>query len=263
MVSITTQKDAGKVKALPFCYICGEFFDDVKTQNHDHVPPKSIFKKEDRNFPLIMPVHQDGCHSGMNLDDEILVQLFSLMHGKQPSEKNDKLKIDVFNVSGTKNTTAIFSQKNIESLLRRWLKAFHAALYCEPLTNETRFAIQSPLPSFNLDSGKHNEIKEQHYEFVKCIKRNRLASNIDFIETNNGKLKYECVWDQLSNKKWICVFAINLYDWINLGDVNNFSPRGCAGFYELPSGRPPLTASFASNLEFPFDNTYPADPFGY
>lgn len=261
MVSITTQKDCRKIKGLPFCYICGEFFDDVRIQNDDHVPPKSIFKKEDRNFPLIMPAHQDGCHSDMNLDDEILVQLISLMHGKQPSKKNDKLKIEIYDVAGSNNTTAVFRQRNVESLLKRWLKAFHAALYNQPLLDDARFAIQSPFPSYNAETGKQNQIKEQHYEFVKCIKRNRLANNIDFIETNNGKLRYECVWDQLSNKKWICVFAINLYEWINLGDVNNFSPRGCAGIYEPPSGKPPLTASLASNLEFPFDNTYPADPF--
>jgi len=262
MVSISTQHDFRGARDLDFCYICGQRFNDRKKINFDHVPPKSIFKVEDRNFPLKMPVHHSGCHSDMNLDDEVLGQLFSLMHGKQPSERDDKLKIEIYNVAGEKTTTAIFTQRDIEFLLRRWLKAFHAVLYNQPLFDGSRFAIQSPLPSHNVKSGKQNHIKEQHYEFVKCIKRNRLVNNIDFIETNNKKLRYECVWDQLSNKKWICVFAINLYEWISLGDVNNFTPRGCAGIYELPSGRPPVTAALSSNLEFPFDNKFPTDPFG-
>ena len=31
----------------------------------------------------------------MNLDDEVVGQLIALIHGKQPSERNDRLKLDI------------------------------------------------------------------------------------------------------------------------------------------------------------------------
>lgn len=263
MVSLATQREAREVRDLPFCYICGNIFEEGDSINYDHVPPESIFDKPDRNFPLKLAIHEIQCHRPMNLDDEILGQLVALIHGKQPSEKNDKLKIDIYQRSDTKKVMASFSQRNLEFLLRRWLSGFHTALYREPLDANTRFAIQTPFPSGTLMNGHFVEdpIKKQHYKFVECIKRNRSVNNLDYIESNNGKLRYECVWNQLSDNSWACVFALDLYGWKVLGDVNNFQARGCAGLYSLPSGKAPANACLATQLKFTQENFDATDPF--
>ena len=265
VVSLTTQRDARAVRDLPFCYICGNSIDASDSINYDHVPPESIFDKIDRNFPLKLAIHEKQCHSPMNLDDEVLGQLIALIHGKQPSEKNDKLKIAIYQKSDTGSLMATFNQRNIEFLLRRWIKGFHAALYREPLATDTKFAIQTPFPSGVVKDGQviEDPIRDQHFKFIECIKRNRAAGNLDSIVTNNGKLRYECVWDRLSNNSWACIFSIDLYGWKNLGDVNNFMPRGCAGLYSSPTGMVPKIASKATQLEFNVENSDAADPFGH
>ncbi len=183
MVSLTTQKEAREVRNLPFCYLCGNAFEDGVSINHDHVPPESIFDRADRNFPLKLVIHEEQCHRPMNLDDEVLGQLVALIHGKQPSEKNDKLKIDIYQRLDSGSIMAAFIQRNLELLLRRWLSGFHAALYREPLDSNTRFAIQTPFPSGTIKDCKFVEdpIRDQHYKFVECIKRNRAANNLDHI----------------------------------------------------------------------------------
>jgi hypothetical protein len=264
MIELSQQKDFRKVRDLPFCYLCGKTFYKLDATNHDHVPPKSVFKITDRNIPLKLKVHKEGCHSPINLDDEVLGQLICLFHGKQPDEQNDKLKIDIYQKIGSGELLASFTQRNIEFLLKRWLKGFHAALYRTPIPEGTKFAIQSPFPSGTLKDGHFdtNPIEDQHYAFVECIKRNRAARNLDTLVANNEKLRYECVWDQLSDKSWGCIFAIDLYGWIDLGDTNNFLPRGCAGLYSMPDGKAPCASSLATKLQFKLANIYRTDPFG-
>lgn len=262
MVLITKQKDARKVRDLNFCYLCGETFNAEDKTNYDHAPPETIFLGQDRNFPIKLKTHETPCHSSMNLDDEVIGQLIRLLHREQPSKRDDKLKLKQYSTE-TGKTIVAFDVKNIEELVKRWLRGFHAALYRAALPKNSMFAIQTPFPSGVMKSGKLivNPILEQHCKFVECIKRNRAANNLDFISSNNGKLKYECVWDQLNDKSWICIFAIDLYGWKDLGDVNNFQPRGCAGSYRLPTGNAPAVASLSTQLDFPFSNLDTADPF--
>lgn len=261
--TLMTQKEFRGVHDLPFCYICGKTFGADDDIDHDHVPPKAAFDAADHNFPLKLAVHRRNCHASMNLDDEILGQLISLIHGKQPSTRNDKLKIELYEDAESGAVMASFNQRGIELLIRRWLGGFHAALYRSYLPGRTRFAIQTTFPSGTIQSGqfKEDQIKKQHYLFVECIKRNRAAQNLDKIISNNGKLIYECVWDQLSDESWGCIFSINLYDWIELGDVTNFRSRGCAGLYSLPNGLVPGGASVATKLKFRLEHTNAADPF--
>ncbi len=261
MVSITTQSAARKVRSLPFCYVCGALFKSGDEANHDHVPPETIFLASDRNFPIKLKTHKQ-CHEPMNLDDEVMGQLIKLIHRIQPNERDDKLKIKGYSTE-TGKTIAAFEGKNLEELIKRWLKGFHAALYRTALPSISMFAIQTPFPSGVRKNGKliENPILEQHYKFVESIKRNRVANNLDLIVSNNNKFNYECVWDQLDDKSWICIFAIDLYGWKDLGDVNNFQPRGCAGCYRLPQGNAPAGACLATQLEFKLDNSDKADPF--
>ena len=261
MVSITKQKDARKVRNLNFCYLCGEAFNTEVETNHDHIPPETIFLEQDRNFPIKLKTHQ-RCHELLNLDDEVIGQLIGLLHGMQPNQRDDKLKIERYSTK-TDKTIAVFNGKNLEQLIKRWVKGFHAALYRTPLPTGSMFAVQTPFPSGAMENGILivDPILEQHYKFVESIKRNRAVNNLDLIISNNEKIKYECVWDQLNDNSWICIFAIKLYEWKDLGDVNNFEPRGCAGSYRLVRGKAPAGASLATQLEFRFDNLDRADPY--
>jgi len=234
--------------------------DDI---DQDHVPQQAVFDLSDHNFPLKLAAHKAHCHSLVNLDDEVLGQLVSMIHGKRAPARNDKLKIELYQNANSKALLASFNQRDIGFLIRRWLKGFHAALYRNPLPDGTEFVVQSPFPSGTIRHGqlKEDSIRDQHYAFVECINRNRVVQNLDKVVSNNQKLRYECVWDQLSDKSWACIFALDLYGWIDLGDVNNFRPRGCVGLYKTPDGNAPVVASRATKLEFKLAASNAADPF--
>jgi hypothetical protein len=88
-------------------------------------------------------------------------------------------------------------------------------------------------------------ILQQHLEFVAAIKRNRAFANLDNIVSNNRKLNYECVWAQFDDRTaWLCIFALNIYDWKDLGSSTPDIPEhGCAGFYTRPDGSVPENAA--------------------
>lgn len=263
MLTILSQTDSRKVRDLPFCYLCGVSFKDGDETNHDHVPPESIFAKDDRNFPIKLKTHKIECHAPLNLDDEIFGQLVALLHGKVPSESNDKLNIAIAAHPDTGKTTGVFQERNVEYLIRRWIQGFHAALYRTYLPTTAKWAIQGPFPSAKITEGGlvPDPIKGQHYAFVTCIKKNRRVGNLDRVVANNGKLVYECVWDKLSDGTPCCVFALDLYSWADLGDINNFPRRGCAGLYSHIGQAAPLGAAKATNLEFEIIQNERADPF--
>ncbi len=158
---------------------------------------------------------------------------------------------------------AAFVIKDLKFLIRRWIRAFHAALYGHALATETRFAIQAPFPSGDLSGEELVEepISDIHIKTVELIKKNRAAGNLDRICTNQGKLEYECVWDKLGDGSWTCFFALDVYDWKRLGDSNNFEERGCVGLYTPPHGTKPSNGTVATRLEFNVPNLDPVDPF--
>jgi hypothetical protein len=105
-------------------------------------------------------------------------------------------------------------------------------------------------------------VKQQHFLVVDTIKTNRAKNNLDRIQCNNGKLLYECVWLQSDGGLWICVFALDIYGWKDLGDTPHLPARGCAGFYLLPSGSAPESATKAVTSMVIIPNFDPLDPFG-
>jgi hypothetical protein len=260
MSYVTSQSDCRKIRDLPFCYLCGEPFSEADVTDHDHVPPESVFAKEDRNFPIKLRTHKDRCHAPLSQDDAVLGQLVALIHGKAPSASADKLNITILEDPDSGATTGLFRERNIEYLLRRWIQGFHAALYQSYLPKAAKFAIQSPFPSTD-DGVEADPIRDQHFAFITSIKKNRAAGNVDRIETNNGKLRYECVWDKLSDGSWCCIFALELYNWADLGDINNYPRRGCAGLYSPSFAVPPPTAHKATKLIFDIAQSDHADPF--
>jgi hypothetical protein len=263
MANVTSQSDCRQIRNLPFCYLCGKPFTGSDVTNHDHVPPSSVFLPSDKNFPIKLRTHMQ-CHAPLSLEDEVIGQLISLLHGAATSRNSNKLKISTLQDPNTGLVTSVFSEKNIEHLLKRWLQGFHAALYRSYLPESAKFAIQTPFPSgtrINNQIAKVDSIHDQHYKFVALIKKNRAANNVDRIETNNGKLRYECVWDKADNGEWCCIFALGLYNWANLGDTRNFIRRGCAGLYWPGFETPPLVAQIATELVVNIVQSDYADPF--
>ncbi|NJN70714.1 MAG: hypothetical protein HC801_10845 [Nitrospira sp.] len=108
MPNVVSQEDSRKVRDLPFCYLCGKPFNSDDETDYDHVPPQSIFSTTDRNFPIKLKTHKVECHAPLNLDDEIVGQFIALLHGKMPSNSNNRLKIEMAKNPQTGNRMGLF-----------------------------------------------------------------------------------------------------------------------------------------------------------
>jgi len=262
LLKLTSQKDLRSVHKLDFCYLCGNGFNKDSERSKDHIPPQAIFDKQDRNFPLILLAHR-SCNGARSPEDEVIGQLVSLLHGRVPAPHRNRLAVEVRTDTEHAHELGIFTGLKIEAVIQRWLKGFHAALYKTPLSDATRFATQTPFPSGTLKNGSviANPIPPQHCLFVEELKRNRLAGSLDTIVCNNGKLRYECVWVQMDDGGWGCIYGIDLYGWKNLGDIHNFPARGCAGLYRTENARFPPGSATSTRLAFTVENKDPLDPF--
>ena len=108
-------------------------------------------------------------------------------------------------------------------------------------------SIQTPFPrgERRADGIRIIPILQQHVLAVDTIKRNRAAENLDTITANRGKLRYECVWcEGDAGGEWVCMFALDIYDWRDLGSHTAAIPsRGCVGMYLLPDRSVPEAAA--------------------
>ncbi len=241
--------------------MCGEPFSAQKENHPDHVPPKAIFAQEDRNIPLKVASHFE-CNNPQSKSDEVIGQLIAVIHGKRPRLENARLNHRTFVVQNNNKPILAFLNTDLKGQIWRWVRGFHAALYGEFLPLDTNRNIHPPFPcgKMQTDGVTIEKIQDQQYHFVEIIKKNRLAHHIDNIMCNNGKCVYECVWVQMDNGSWICIFALNIYDWIKLAD-KHFSARGCVGFYQPKVGCPTNGTKWTP-LEIPIVNLEPLDPFG-
>jgi hypothetical protein len=262
MVSLTTPKEFQAARRLSFCYLCGATFRDGDAKNGDHVPPKSCFAKSDRNVPLELPTHV-SCNHAHHLVDEKLAQIIGLKREQVPAVRDRRLKFKVFPPTSTFGISAAITNVDIRGAIRRWIFGFHAGLYQEPLPKSAAFGVSTPLPSATISGDKlrHNPLLPQHALFVHIVKVNRFARNLDRIRSNNGRMLYECVWKQTDGSAWLCIFALNIYDWREMG--SQYLPaRGCVGFYTVPSREPPANATRATQILVAVPNHDPLDAFG-
>jgi hypothetical protein len=260
MPHLRTQKDFKLVRNLPFCYLCGRDFVPTDTVNWDHVPPKSAFSARDREPPLKLKTHQATCHDKLSDHDKKVGQLISLRRGEGPKSQRDQA-LQFFQ----QGDMVGLNNPNIELAVWRWIKAFHAALYQQPLTATRPLSVQTPFPrGRSTPSGiVIDPILQQHIIAVEIIKRNRVAGNLDTVISNNQKLRYECVWRKAdSEDAWACFFALDIYDWKDLGSHSATIPaRGCVGIYMLPSKTAPDGAAFDEGLLIEVLNTDKLDAF--
>jgi hypothetical protein len=259
VIGLTTQQHFREVKELPFCYLCSKRFTEANDRNDDHVPPKALFDKNDRE-PLILCTHKD-CNNARKLTDERMGQLIGLIRGYAPSDPRDRhLKFRLFDGASSAAVTNV----DVDNEVWRWVHGFHAALYGVPLVN-SRGTLGTPLikATTSSDGLKFTPLYEQHKRFVETTKANRFRQNLDRIECNKGKLVYECVWARAQNegRPWIGVFALDVDGWKAMGDPR-FPRRGCAGAYMLPDGGVPEGAARDNPSPVLLPNLDPLDPFG-
>jgi hypothetical protein len=264
-IYLSTQKALRSIQRLPFCYLCGQDLAGTarSERNHDHVPPSTIFSKEDRTPPLKLPTHR-LCNTLQSNEDEVIGQLVSLRHSRLRASKHGRLKIAVYEASDG-SSTATLAGIDLRAVIRRWVRGFHAALYREylPDDGEPDFATVPPFPE-----GRASESGPVAFEtppavqaFVTALRGNRITRTLDGILCYNQRCRYECVWDQSDNGRWICIYGLDLYDWLNLGDIHNFQARGCVGCYRRPGGGTPRGATIATRLIFPIPRGSGLDPF--
>lgn len=260
MPELCTQAGIRPARDLPFCYLCGRPI-SKEDNNPDHVPPKAIFSIADRDFPLKVAAHI-GCNNPQSKQDEVIGQLIAVIHAKHPKPKHARLKPNVFETPESDTPFLAFIGTNLVGQIWRWVRGFHAALYSEFLPEDAKVAIHPPFPSGAVeeDGFTIEKLKEQQYLFVEIIKKNRVAHCLDRIACNNSKCVYECVWVQMDNGPWACVFALEIYDWTRLAD-KHFPTRGCVGLYQPRSGRPANGIKWTT-LKFPFSNLELLNPFG-
>lgn len=259
MVVLADRKRFRDIQSLPFCYLCGKAL--AQPTNRDHVPPSSIFLTEDRDYPLILPTHV-ACNSGRADEDRLVGGLVGVLHGKAPDPRHHKLnpRIGTFE-DGTKGIAV--GGFNFRSIIRRWVRGFHAALYEEFIADEDgRFLTTHPMPEGDPETGHFDQVQQVIPAFVETLKKNRLTGSLDRIVCRNGTCVYECVWVQADDGRWLCVYALDLYGWIELGDIEHFEPRGCVGAYLRLKPGHPQNASVGTKLVFDVPNTRPLDPFG-
>jgi hypothetical protein len=229
----------------------------------DHVPPKALFLLQDREKPLILPAHHH-CNQRESWADEIVGQLVNTLHGIYPKKHNIRVKANVYQRNGSAEPVLVVEGINIRGFIARCVKAFHAALYKEYLPRNTRNWFDPPMLPGTKKAGKvmFEETRVQFPLFVSTLKKNRKAGKLDRISCFNDKCVYECVWEQTDDGTWACMFALNIYDWKNLGDTLHQPRRGCVGFYMPKRGSPKnATTGIVRVLEIPITNLNPLDPF--
>jgi hypothetical protein len=154
---------------------------------------------------------------------------------------------------------------NIEAAVWRWVMGFHAALYQRHLSASRPLSVQTPFPRGRRGPSGIviDPILEQHVVAVDLVKRNRVAGNIDVVSSNNEKLRYECVWRKAdAADAWACFFALDIYDWKDLGSHSAEIPaRGCVGIYMLPDRATPPGAALDSDSRIAVTNMDRFDAF--
>ena len=150
MIELRTQKELRAVRGLQFCCICGKPFTKGEKRTRQHVPPKAIFAERDRTPPLILPAHEE-CNGDQSPLDTVIGQLVALLHGHYPQQRDLKLQVDAFD-SGNGKMSAGVKHLPITTIIFRWARCFHAALYGEYLQDQGG-CVLPPFPAGDVVNG--------------------------------------------------------------------------------------------------------------
>ena len=260
MVGIIKQKQARQVQSRDFCYLCGQNIEGYGPTDKDHVPPRGMFKKEDRDYPIILPVHEKCNDAWQTVDDKVKL-LIDILHGKDITRYSGKYRAEI---AEDKDGTLypLIGDMPLIPMIGRIVRGFHAALYNEYLPPNTENKILSPVPKAEIIDGKVSvkRVLPQFYICSEILKRSIEANATDKIYSNNSKMRYECTWPQLDNGRRYCVFALDIYNWANLGNDVTAEEHACIGMYFL-NGHMPKNATAATKIVDPFRTGEAFNPF--
>jgi hypothetical protein len=225
-IILDTQKAMRSIRRLQFCYLCGNSFVRTEEQNSDHVPPSGLFAVADRNFPLILPTHRT-CNARHSADDQVIGQLVGVIHGRKPNPMHKKFRVSVGRFENGSVALAV-GGLDLRSIIRRWIRGFHAALYSEYLPQSALFSTCPPLPELELtaDRPKFKPVKEVVPKFVEELKRNRATDTLDRLVWKREvplRMRLMPQWHlDVHHGRFVSVDQP--------GDTTNFD-RGCVGSY--------------------------------
>lgn len=250
MVQIVNQKQAREVQKLSFCYLCGAPLGDLKSYDKDHLPPQGIFLRDDRNFPIILPVHMK-CNDEWETSDERVKLLIDVLHGKNITMHSKKYKVAIA-VTETGRKIPLISNVPLRAMIGRIIRGFHAALYGEFLPLDIKNKILTPIPEGRIIDGKVilGKVLPQFRPIAGILRASVLAKATDAIVSNNGKLRYECAWPQLDDGRRFCIFGLDIYNWKSLGNEVSDEDYACIGSYFL-DGHMPAKATVATRIQVP------------
>lgn len=245
---------------IHFCCVCGKEFSEQDKKTRQHIPPRSIFAQSDRDVPLVLPAHE-LCNMAQSMDDEVIGQIVSTLHGKFPSNAARRFAIDSLSVQGKEHEMIAIEEHRFNQIIFAWVKGFHAALYGEYVA-ETIATICAPMlqgASGNSSPVERKRIQTNRVLFTDVFKQQRHIGRTDTLRCCNGKCEYRCTWLRLDDGRTFCLFALRLYNWENFSDIGDEMQRGCIGWYLAPM---PIGAAAGTRLEIPAANLRVLDPFG-
>ena len=257
MPSILTQQDLRAARRRDFCYICGEALPTDQKPSTDHVPPTSLFAPEDRDPPLILPTHHD-CNQERSAQDEPIGQLVSLLHGRIPRAEVVKLPLFAIDRGPGRTPRGGLHDFPFISIVFRWVRGFHAALYGQFLPDRGGF-IWAPFVGSNELHGPPTDDNPGRRLFTQKFKAQAKINRLDRIVCRNGKVEYGCFWLDDDDGRPSCIFGLRIYEWERLSDPERPPRRGCLGWYRADT---PEGAALGTEVEVPVANLEPLDPFG-
>lgn len=235
MPRLNTQQSLQAAQRLPFCYLCGGLLAEVPKdkKDGDHVPPRKVFAKEDRDCPLILPVHT-SCHKSASEWDQLTTDFISLLH-----DSNRTRQVIGKHIAVVSESTQLIVLRGVplSAIIGRFLRGFHAALYHEYLPSETHNVILPPFPAAAEHDGRlsYIEIPTYFHEVVKILRRCRVAEQYDEISCFNDRCRYLCVWTKTDTGEPCCCFGLRIYSWEKLANNADFPRRTCVGMYSINS----------------------------
>jgi hypothetical protein len=265
MPTLATEHDLQRSRRrIDHCYLCGKPLTDGRPTNRDHAPARALFLEVDRTSPLILPTHV-ACNGARSDRDEIVGQLFQMLHGRQLAPERDRRGLEaVPDQQGRLHAVLPARHLFFSGEIDRWVRACHATLYGAVLPRVgVKRNIHPPMPTgIFADDGtvQFDPVLPQVAKFVEVIRRNRLANSLDAITAWNGRFRYECTWAGADTGQWICMWAMRIYNWEQLGETWPTERRGCTGFYWPPDGKP-RDATTSTKLDFTVSSHEPLDPF--
>lgn len=262
MPTIVKERDLQGVRKRRFCYLCGQAFGRNEQTNGDHVPPKALFRVTDRSQrPLVLQTHP-LCNESQSPSDEIISQLVSLIHTRTGARSQLRKHVRKYRPAPGERPRVVLQGIDLQPIVWRWIRAFHAALYDSYLPDNCQHATHLPFPEGREVGGKLEflPIRPQEYNVADVLRTNIHAKTTDRIACFGGKCAYECCWVHADQGPSLCFFGLQLYDWESLAGKNTAPRRACTGIYMPPDGKPP-SATPGTILEARFHNPAPLDPF--